>query len=221
MGIPENLRRFTDALPQNVRLIAVSKYQSLEAIREAYDAGQRLFGENKALECAQKQAELPNDIEWHFIGHLQTNKVKYIAPFVRLIHSVDSLKLLREINKEAAKNQRVVDCLMQFHIAREETKFGLTEAEARELLQEARREELQHVRICGVMGMASLSEDEALVCDEFRTLRRYFEVLKQEYFNGQDHFCEISMGMTQDFRLAIEEGATLIRIGTAIFGERN
>lgn len=220
MGISENIQFFRNELSENVKLIAVSKYQPVSAVLEAYAAGQRLFGENKAQECAQKFPQLPDDIEWHFIGHLQTNKVKYIAPFVRMIHSVDSLRLLIEINKEAVKNKRVIDCLLQLYIAREETKFGLSLEEAQSLLEAPDLSLLRNVRIVGLMGMASLSEDIKLVRNEFKTLRGHFDQLKSRYFQDQAFFCEISMGMTQDYQIAVEEGATLVRIGTALFGER-
>lgn len=206
--------------PKNVRLVAVSKTQPPERILEIHRQGQRIFGENRAQEMLEKHAALPADIEWHLIGHLQTNKVKLIAPFVGLIHSIDSLKLLQEIDKQAFKNNRVIDCLLQFHIAQEETKFGLTEAEAREILSNPAFRGLKNVRICGVMGMATFTDDEAQVRREFRHLKTIFEKIRQEFFPDAPHFREISMGMSGDWRIAAEEGSTMVRIGSLIFGER-
>lgn len=220
-SIRENIAFFKGQLPQSTSIIAISKTKPIQAIREAYDAGQRKFGENKAQELVNKWRELPADIEWHFIGHLQTNKVKLIAPFIGLIHSVDSLKLLQEINKEAFKNGRTISCLLQFHIATEETKFGLDSEEAAELLSSPAYGQLSNISICGVMGMASLTEDETLIRTEFRNLRKTFTHLKNTFFSTNDAFREISMGMTGDYPIAVEEGSTMVRLGTAIFGERN
>jgi pyridoxal phosphate enzyme (YggS family) len=206
--------------PKNVRLVAVSKTQPPERILEIYRQGQRIFGENRAQEMLGKHAALPADIEWHLIGHLQTNKVKSIAAFVSLIHSVDSLKLLQEIEKQAVKANRVIDCLLQFHIAQEETKFGLTEDEARELFANEAFLQMKNVRICGVMGMATFSDDAAQVRREFRHLKTIFENLKKEFFQKASYFREISMGMSGDWRIAVEEGSTMLRIGSLIFGER-
>lgn len=206
---------------QNVTLVAVSKTHPPERILEIYHQGQRIFGENRAQEMLEKQATLPADIEWHLIGHLQTNKVKLIAPFVRMIHSVDSLRLLEEIDKQAAKAARKIDCLLQFHIAQEETKFGLDEAEARALLSSDTFRQMKNVRICGVMGMATFTDDEAQVRREFRSLKSIFEKLKQEFFSENPHFREISMGMSGDWRIAVEEGSTMVRVGSLIFGERS
>ena len=208
------------ALPAGVRLIAVSKTKPVGDLQQAYDAGQRLFGENHALEMRDKHAVLPSDIEWHFIGHLQRNKVKYIAPYVSLIHSIDSLLLLQEVDKEAAKHSRVIDCLLQFHIASEETKFGLDMQEADALLQSEVYKSLQHVHIVGVMGMATNTEDTQLIRSEFIRLHDIFTQLKQRYFADDTAFREISMGMSHDYPVAIEAGATLIRVGSAIFGAR-
>jgi len=205
---------------RNVRLVAVSKTHPPERILEIYQQGQRVFGENRAQEMLEKHAALPADIEWHLIGHLQTNKVKYIAPFVSLIHSVDSLKLLQEIDKQANKVGRVTDCLLQFHIAQEETKFGLDESEAREMLSSEAFRQLKNVRICGVMGMATFTDDEAQVRSEFRRLKTIFEKIRQEFFSDKPYFKEISMGMSGDWRIAVEEGSTMVRIGSLIFGER-
>lgn len=202
------------------RLIAVSKTHSVEKILKIYHEGQRIFGENRPQEMLEKQAALPADIQWHMIGHLQTNKVKYIAPFVAMIHSVDSLKLLKEIDRQAQKHQRVIDCLLQFHIAKEETKFGLDEEEARQLLASPEYTAMKHVRICGVMGMATFTDNQQQVRQEFRHLKGIFDQLKSRFFADDDHFREISMGMSGDWELALEEGSTLVRIGSLIFGAR-
>lgn len=188
---------------------------------EAYQAGQRIFGENKAQELVLKHSQLPADAEWHFIGHLQTNKVRLIASFVGLIHSIDGLNLLKEVNKEALKNNRVIDCLLQFHIATEETKFGMDINEAKVLLQSEGYQSFENIRITGVMGMSSFSDDAALVRREFNSLHEYFTELKTLFFKHQDTFSVISMGMSGDYTIAIEEGSNMVRIGTAIFGERN
>lgn len=220
MTISERLEAIKLEIPQEVTLIAVSKTKPSNVLFEAYQAGQRHFGENKVQEMVDKQAELPKDIQWHMIGHLQTNKVKYIAPFVSLIHSVDSLKLLIEIDKQAKKHMRVIDCLLQFHIAEEETKFGLSENEADELLNSAVFQSLKNVRIVGVMGMASFTDDNAQVKHEFTHLKTIFDNLKSSYFSDSTHFREISMGMSGDYKTAIEQGSTMIRVGSSIFGER-
>ncbi len=205
---------------QNARLVAVSKTHSVARILEIYQQGQRIFGENRPQEMLEKQAALPADTEWHFIGHLQTNKVKIIASFVSLIHSVDSLYLLQEIDKQALKNNRVIDCLLQFHIAKEDTKYGLKEQEAVEMLQSSAFSILQNVRLCGVMGMATFTDDTDQVRGEFHQLKQIFDHLKATFFPQSDHFSEISMGMSGDWSVAIEEGSTLVRIGSLIFGER-
>ena len=202
-------------------MVAVSKTKPVSDVQEAYDAGQRIFGENHALEMRDKHEALPNDIQWHFIGHLQTNKIKYIIPFVTLIHSIDSANLLEAVNKEAAKHGRTVDCLLQFHIAQEETKFGLDLDEARQLLDSDAFKAMQNVRICGVMGMATFTDDMEEVRKEFKHLKTIFETLKKTYFTDQPQFKEISMGMSDDYPIAVEEGATLIRVGSKIFGARN
>jgi len=203
------------------RLIAVSKTHPPAAILEAYQAGQRLFGENKVQELTAKQENLPADIEWHLIGHLQTNKVKYIAPFVHTIQSVDSLKLLQEINKQAQRHSRVVNCLLQIYIAEEESKFGLTPAEAQEILSAEAYQELNHVRITGVMGVATNTSSETQLQKEFRYLKQTFEDLKSSFFPQEAFFKEISMGMSSDYKLAIAEGSTMIRVGSFIFGARD
>lgn len=220
MNIKDNLRELLKTIPSDVKLVAVSKTQPVADILCAYNAGQRLFGENKVQELTEKKALLPSDIQWHMIGHLQTNKVKHIAPFVSLIHSVDSLKLLAEINKEAVKNGRIIDCLLEIHIASEESKFGLTIEKARELLLSENYNTMNNVRICGVMGMASFVNDMDVVRQEFRLLASTFHRFKTEFFTGSDYFTEISMGMSSDYPVAIEEGSTMVRVGTAIFGDR-
>ena len=219
--IQENLNIVRATVPSNVTLIAVSKTKPVANLQEAYDAGQRIFGENKALEMRDKYQELPKDIQWHFIGHLQTNKIKYIAPFVTLIHAIDSLSLLEAVNKEAAKNNRVIDCLLQFHIAQEETKFGLDMEEAKSLLESESFKNLENINICGVMGMATFTDDVVQVRNEFKNLRNIFEALKENYFKANDSFKEISMGMSDDYPIAIEEGATMVRVASKIFGARN
>lgn len=221
MSIKEQLATVKSTLPTTTRLIAVSKTKPVEDLQQAYDAGQRVFGENKALEMRDKYEVLPKDIEWHFIGHLQTNKIKYIVPFVSLIHSVDSLNLLKEINKEAAKKGRAIDCLLQFHIASEDTKFGLDYTEAEALLNSEEYASMENIRIVGVMGMATFTNDTDKVRAEFRNLKTIFDKLKEKYFADSDSFKEISMGMSDDYKIAIEEGSTLVRVGSAIFGARN
>ncbi len=209
------------SLPAGVRLVAVSKFKPAEDISALYQHGQRVFGENHAQEMKAKHEILPQDIEWHFIGHLQTNKVKYIAPYVSLIHSIDSLDLLKEVNKHAVKNNRVIPCLLQFHIADEETKFGFTFEECATMLNSSEFQELKNVKIHGVMGMATFTDDQEQVRGEFRHLHQIFQDLKVQYFAQEPDFKEISMGMSEDYPIAIEEGSTLVRIGSAIFGPRN
>lgn len=221
MSVAENLRQIKTALPGDVTLVAVSKTHGPDMIREAYAAGQRHFGENKVQELTAKAEELPADIVWHMIGHLQSNKVKYLAPFVSLIHGVDSLKLLQVINKEAHKCQRVIDCLLQVHIAHEQTKFGFSAEELQDVLDTNALTGLDHVRICGLMGMASFTDDEEQVRREFRGLNRFFQKLKNGYFSGQNAFKELSMGMSGDYAIAVEEGSTMVRVGSAIFGARD
>lgn len=220
MGIAENINLLKREIPEGVNLVAVSKTKPNSAIQEAYEAGHRIFGENKVQELSRKYEELPKDIEWHFIGHLQSNKVKYIAPFVSLIHGVDSWKLLKMINKEGRKNDRVIPCLLQFHIAEEETKFGLDLEEAKALLEMPELKELEHIDLVGVMGMATYTDDESQVRKEFGKLKAIFEQLKDAYFGGKDSFKEISMGMSGDYQLAVDEGSTMVRVGSRIFGER-
>jgi len=219
--ILKSLKKIKSKLPKSVTLIAVSKTKPIEDILIAYETGQRVFGENKAQEMSEKQSFLPADIEWHFIGHLQSNKVKYIAPFVKLVHSVDSVKLLGEINKHAFKNARIIDCLLQFHIATEESKFGLDLREALSILESDYFKSLKNIRVVGVMGMATLTDDSDLIRKEFKYLKNSFDEIKKNYFPKDDSFSEISMGMSDDYKIAIEEGSTLIRIGSAIFGSRS
>ena len=218
--IKENLQRIKDTIPSTVNLVAVSKTKPLPLLREAYDAGQRHVGENRVQELAEKFEALPKDIHWHMIGHLQSKKVKYIAPFVHLIHGVDSLKLLEEINKQALKNERIIDCLLQFHIANEDTKFGFSFEEVVELLGSADFFQLKNVRIVGVMGMATFTDDTKIVRQEFATLANYFSLLKNNQFKFAPYFTEISMGMSGDYLIAIEEGSTMVRVGSSIFGGR-
>ncbi len=220
MDVQTNLKKVLSDIPPDVKLIAVSKTKPVDMIQAAYDAGQRDFGENKAQDMAAKFPQLPQDIRWHFIGHLQTNKVKYIAPFVSLIHAADSLKILKEINKQAKKHDRVIDCLLEFHIAKEESKFGLKMETAENILQSEAYKQLQNIRLCGVMGMATYTTNKEQIRDEFCHLKDIFSKLKDNYFKETDHFQEISMGMSGDYLPAIEEGATIVRIGSKIFGAR-
>ncbi|MPL79613.1 Pyridoxal phosphate homeostasis protein [bioreactor metagenome] len=221
MSIAENLKKIEQEIPNNVKIIAVSKTHPKEMIQEVYDFGHRVFGENKAQEMTDKYEALPKDIEWHMIGHLQTNKVKYIAPFVSMIHSVDSLKLLKEIEKEAIKNNRVIDCLLQIDIANEDTKFGMLEKEAIELLSSEDFAQLKNIRTCGVMGIGSITDNINKTRQEFKNLKVTFLTLKEKFFKNEDYFTEISMGMSSDYDIAIEEGSTIVRIGSLIFGQRD
>ncbi|MCK9423277.1 MAG: YggS family pyridoxal phosphate-dependent enzyme [Bacteroidales bacterium] len=221
MDFAENLNELQKMIPAGVKIIAVSKTQPVSTIMHAYQAGQRIFGENKAQELASKYHQLPQDIEWHFIGHLQTNKVKYITPFIAMVHSIDSFNLLYEINKEAVKGNRTIDCLLQLHIASEETKYGFTLDEVTNMLKSGTHLPFDNIRIAGVMGMGSFTEDFTLVRREFKMLYHYFNLLKTTFFANNPEFKEISMGMSGDFQIAVEEGSTMIRIGTLLFGERN
>ncbi|HKK58735.1 MAG TPA: YggS family pyridoxal phosphate-dependent enzyme [Salinivirga sp.] len=218
MSIKENLQKVKEETSPNITLVAVSKTKPVSDIIEAYDAGQIDFGENKAQELQKKQPELPDDIRWHMIGHMQRNKVKYIAPFVHMIHAVDSYKLAKEIQKQAAKNDRVIDCLLQFHIAEESTKFGFSKDEFFEVMKESNLLELKNIRFRGVMGMATFTEDQDQIRREFKHLKQIFDQIKDQIGPGFD---QISMGMSQDYKIAIEEGATIIRVGSSIFGARN
>jgi len=219
--IGDKIASIKGQLPEQVRLVAVSKTKPNEDIQQAFDDGQRIFGENKALEMRDKAAALPDNIHWHFIGHLQRNKVKYIAPFVKLIHGVDSLKLLKEINKEALKNDRIISCLLQFHIASEETKFGLSLDEAIEMLSSEDYKAMKNIKITGVMGMASNTFDTDLVRAEFKHLLNLFQSVRYKFFLDNIFYREISMGMSNDYQIAVQEGSTLVRIGSSIFGARN
>ena len=219
--IGERLNEIKSVLPASVCLVAVSKFHPAEDIQEAYNAGQRVFGESKAQELVQKQAVLPADIQWHFIGHLQSNKIKYIAPFIAMIHSIDSFRLLAEVNKFAAKENRVIDCLLQIHVAKEETKFGFSPDDCISMLRDEPWRDLKNVCICGIMGMASLTDNEVQIRDEFHRLATLYGDLKREFFAGNAAFKEISMGMSHDYPLAVEAGSTMVRVGSLIFGERN
>ena len=220
MDIEKNIAEIKQTLPEGVKLVAVSKKKSPEIIMQAYNSGHKIFGENKAQELIQKQEELPKDIDWHFIGHLQTNKAKYLTPFVSMIHGIDSLKILKTVNKEAQKSNRIIPCLLQFHIAEESTKFGLSEEEAHEILDSSEYKTLRNISIVGVMGMATFTDDEEQVRNEFRFLKKIFDKLKKEYFPRKKGFKEISMGMSDDYAIAVEEGSTIVRIGSNIFGSR-
>ncbi len=218
--VKSHLRDVLTHLPQGVSLVAISKYHPNEYIEAAYAEGQRIFGESHEQELRGKHETLPKDISWHFIGHLQTNKVKYIAPYVTMIEAVDSLKLLKEIDRQAEKCGRVIDVLLELHIAEEETKYGLTPDALRELLSSGEWRSLQHVRICGLMMMASNVDDEQQIRSEFRLARSLFDEVKAQYFATDDYFCERSWGMSHDYLIAVEEGSTMVRIGTTIFGPR-
>ncbi len=218
--VQENLREVLDSLPAGVKLVAISKYHPNEYIEAAYAMGQRIFGESHEQELREKHTTLPQDIEWHFIGHLQTNKVKYIAPYVSMVEAVDSLKLLREIEKQAAKCGRVINVLLELHIAEEATKYGLTLDQCRELLAGGEWRQMPHVRICGLMMMASNVDDEQQIANEFDTAARFFDEVKAAYFADDDNFCERSWGMSDDYPIAVAHRSTMVRIGTRIFGPR-
>jgi PLP dependent protein len=220
MFIKDNLQNIFSAIPKEVKLIVVSKTRTNDEILEAYDAGQRAFGENKVQEIIRKQSQLPSDIEWHLIGHLQSNKVKSIVPFVSVIHSVDSLKILKAINDEASLVNKVIPCLLQVHIAQEETKYGFSYEKLTQMLESAEIAELKNVLISGVMGMATFTEDTNQIRNEFKCLYNILNDLKQKFFKDDIHFKELSMGMSDDYIIAIEEGSTIVRIGSKIFGPR-
>ena len=220
MSVASEIERFTDELPANVRLVAVSKFHPVEKLMEAYSAGQRIFGESRVQELVQKAQEMPADVQWHFIGHLQTNKVRALLPHVSLIHSVDSERLLDCIDKEAERIGRTVDVLLQIHVAQEEAKFGFTLQEITQLANSGKLTAMSHVRVVGVMAMATNTDDDAEIRREFAEAHHVFYTLKDGCFFGDEHFCELSMGMSDDYRLAIAEGATMVRIGTTIFGAR-
>jgi len=218
--VKEKLNEVRESLPQGVQLVAISKFHPEEYVMAAYEEGQRIFGESHEQELARKVQSLPSDIEWHFIGHLQTNKVKYIAPYISMIEAVDSLKLLREIEKQAAKADRVVRVLLELHIAEEATKYGLTLDACRQLLADGEWRQMTHVQICGLMMMASNVDDEAQIAGEFQTAARFFDEVKQQYFADEPAFCERSWGMSHDYHIAVSNGSTMVRIGTTIFGPR-
>ena len=215
-----NLREVLGNLPDGVRLVAISKFHPNEYIEAAYEMGQRVFGESQEQELAKKVESLPKDIEWHFIGHLHTNKVKYIAPYIAMVEAVDSLKLLKEINKQAAKHDRVVKVLLELHIAEEETKYGLSLDTCRQLLEEGEWREMKNVQICGLMMMASNTDDESQIAGEFDTAARFFDEVKAKYFADDEAFCERSWGMSHDYQIAVKHGSTMVRVGTTIFGPR-
>lgn len=218
--VAKGLHEVKARLPQGVRLVAVSKFHPVEYLRTAYDEGQRVFGESQVQELSRKVSELPGDIEWHFIGHLQTNKVKYIVPYIAMVDAVDSMRLMREIEKQAAKYDRTIKILLELHVAEEETKYGLSLEECRSLLDAGEWRELSHVRICGLMTMASNVEDTQQIAREFDTAAVFFEEVKAKYFADDDAFCERSWGMSHDFDIAVEHASTMVRVGTAIFGPR-
>ena len=220
MSIAQNIQEIRKNIPQNVSLVCVSKFHPENAILEAYNCGERIFGESRVQELLAKQTKLPADIQWHFIGHLQSNKIKLILPTVSLIHGVDSFNLLKEINSRALKAGRVVSCLLQVHIAREETKFGFSMEEIRQMLSGIEFGSLENVQINGLMGMATLTDDKEQIRAEFRTLRQLYDELKREYFQNNENFLELSMGMSDDYQIAIDEGSTMVRIGSSIFGMR-
>lgn len=220
INVKENIRKLQDSLPKGVGLVAVSKFHPVELLREAYDAGQRVFGESRAQELLQKVGQMPDDVKWHFIGHLQTNKVRAIVPYVAMLHSIDSEKLLRVVDSEAERAGRVVDVLLQLHVAQEETKYGMTADECVAMVESGVLAELTHVRVCGVMGMATNTDDENEIRAEFRKIKQVFDLLHEGCLHDSDCFREISMGMSDDYQIAVEEGSTLVRVGHSIFGER-
>ena len=219
--IKNSLSIIIESIPRNVLLVAVSKTKPLPILKEAYDAGQRHFGENKAQEILDKCPNLPEDIKWHFIGHLQSKKVKLIAPFISMIHTIDSAKLLDVVNEQATKINRVIDVLLQFHIAQEDSKFGLSLEEAEAIISSSEYISMTNIRICGVMGMATFTKDEHQVRSEFKSLKSIFDRLKQNHFSEDNNFSQVSMGMSGDYKIAIKEGSTMIRVGSTIFGERH
>jgi PLP dependent protein len=220
MSIQQNIEEIRKHIPAHVKLVCVSKFHPNETLMEAYECGERVFGESKVQELCGKQETLPTDISWHFIGHLQSNKIKFIIPFVELIHGVDSYKLLEEINKQALKAGRTVNCLLQIHIAKEETKFGFSAEELIQTLSEGKWKELSGINICGLMGMATYTDNREQIRNEFKGLKGLLDKAKEQYFTDKPSFCELSMGMSDDYLLAIEEGSTLVRIGSSIFGHR-
>ncbi|NDV79633.1 YggS family pyridoxal phosphate-dependent enzyme [Dysgonomonas sp. 511] len=220
MNVADNIQQITDTIPEGVKLVAVSKFHPAGVVQQAYDAGQRIFGESRMQEIDKKHTELPGDIEWHFIGHLQTNKVKFILPYTHTIHSIDSWKLLAEIEKQASAINKPVCCLLEIHIAAEDAKYGLTFDECRKFLAEGLWKDCKFAYIGGLMGMATYTEDEDQIRKEFRSLKQFFDEVKSGFFSEYDNFSELSMGMSGDYKIAIEEGSTMIRVGSSIFGER-
>ena len=222
MSIAENLNKIKNSLPDKVTLVAISKTKPISDLMQAYDAGQRIFGENKVQEMVSKREEMPEDVEWHMVGHVQRNKVKYMAPFVSLIHGVDSMRLLKEINKQALKNGRIIDCLLQLHIAEEDTKFGMSEDEVTAMLTSKEFADLKNIRVVGLMGMATFTEDQTQIEKEFRRLAAFFNTLTQDLPRTSNFILEtLSMGMSGDYPLAIQCGSSMVRIGSSIFGARN
>lgn len=221
MSIKENLQNVLRPIPSTVTLVAVSKFHPASAVQAAYEAGQRIFGESRVQELEEKRSLLPADISWHFIGHLQRNKVKYIAPYIDMIHAVDTLSLLQEINKEAQKHKRTIRCLLEIHIAQEESKYGFSMDECRNLLKSEDWEHLTCIEICGLMGMATFTDDTETIAKEFSTLQAFFQEIKVTYFSDKPYFKELSMGMSDDYLIAIEQGSTMVRVGSKIFGHRS
>jgi len=221
MSIQNNINAIRSHIPSRVQLVSVSKFHSNNEIMEAYQVGERIFGESKVQEMCDKHETLPKDIQWHFIGHLQTNKIKYIVPFVELIHGVDSVKLLEEINKQAQKSDRKVKCLLQVYIAKEDSKFGFAAEELVDFLKQDILKDFEYVSVCGLMGMATFTDDKIQIRNEFKSLKSLFDTVKVEFFENKPEFKEISMGMSDDFQIAIDEGSTMVRIGSSIFGARN
>lgn len=220
MSIEKNIDEIKKQLPADTRLVAVSKFHGVDQILKAYESGHKIFGESRVQELTEKQPSLPEDIEWHFVGRLQRNKVKYIVPFIGCIHSVDSKRLLLQIENQAADVNRVIPCLLQIHIAEEDTKTGFTQEECWDFLSKGKWREWSHIQLSGVMGMATYTDDEAIIRTEFAKLNAFFKKLKEHFFTDSPHFNEISMGMSSDYKIATEEGSTLIRVGSKIFGER-
>jgi len=221
MTIKSKIQSIRQHIPSHVQLVCVSKFNPNESIIEAYEAGERVFGESKVQELCEKYDSLPKDISWHFIGHLQSNKIKFIVPYISLIHGVDSYKLLVEIDKQAAKTGKTINCLLQIHIAQEETKFGFSADELLEMLRVGEWKELKNTQLCGLMGMATYTENREQIRKEFKGLKNLFDEVKTNYFNTTSSFCELSMGMSDDYKIAIEEGSTMVRIGSSIFGHRD
>jgi PLP dependent protein len=221
MTIKSNIQSIRQHIPSHVQLVCVSKFNPNQSILEAYETGERVFGESKVQELCEKYESLPKDISWHFIGHLQSNKIKFIVPYISLIHGVDSYKLLVEIDKQASKAGKTINCLLQIHIAQEETKFGFSADELLEMLRVGEWKELKNITICGLMGMATYTGNREQIRNEFKRLKKLFDNVKTQYFNAEPSFSELSMGMSDDYQLAIEEGSTMVRVGSLIFGHRN